>query len=412
MHNLEREVDDMPDADTSETPSFPFPRTCPFSPPAEYARLRPAEPVSEVVLQNGRTAWLATRHEDVRALLSHPATSSNRAHPSFPATVADIGVFAQKGFLLSMDAPDHALHRRMVTSEFTANRIRRLRPRIQEIVDECVTGILERGAGRPVDLVQELSLPVPSLAICELLGVPYDTRSVFQKYTEVLLDRASTPADRQHAFGALREFLGELVVSKETEPDDALVSRLVAKYREAGVYDRELLTGFAVLLLVAGHETTANMISLGVAGLLREPAKLTRITEDPSLTPGAVEEILRYFSIVDYPTARVALEDIEVGGVTVRAGEGFIASAAAANHDGQVFPDPGELDLERNTSGHVAFGFGVHACLGQNLARAELEIVYDTLFRRIPKLRLVSPPEELPFKDATVFGIHRLEVTW
>ncbi|MFD7533968.1 cytochrome P450 [Streptomyces sp. NPDC059849] len=402
----------MTDPGTSERLSFPLPRTCPFSPPAEYARLRSEEPMSHVVLQNGRTAWLATRHEHVRTLLSNPATSSNRAHPAFPATVADIGVFAQKGFLLSMDSPEHALHRRMVTSEFTASRMRRLRPRIQEIVDECITQILDSGNSRPVDLVQELSLPVPSLVICELLGVPYETRDVFQKYTEVLLDRASTPDERKHAFGALLTFLGDLVSSKDTEPDDALLSRLAVKYREAGIYDKELLTGFAVLLLIAGHETTANMISLGVTALLREPEKLARITADPTLTAGAVEELLRYFSIVDYPTARVALEDIEVGDVVVRAGEGFIASAAAANHDERVFPDPGELNLQRETSGHVAFGFGVHACLGQNLARAELEIVYNTLFRRIPELRLVSPPEELPFKDATVFGIHRLEVTW
>ncbi|MFD8638327.1 cytochrome P450 [Streptomyces sp. NPDC059533] len=403
----------MSDADISGIPPFPFARTCPFSPPAEYAPLRAEEPMSQVVLQNGKTAWLATRHEHVRTLLSHPATTASRAHPAFPATVANVGAFAQKGFLLSMDAPDHSLHRRMVTSEFTLNRTRKLRPRIQEIVDECVDRILEAGAGgRPVDLVQELSLPVPSLVICELLGVPYESRGVFQKYTEVLLERSSTPEERGAAFGALRAFLGELVSSKDDEPDDALLSRLAVKYREAGIHDHELLTGFAMLLLLAGHETTANMISLGVTALLREPEKLATITADPSRTPGAVEELLRWFSIVDYPTARVALEDIEVGDVVVHAGEGFIASAAAANHDESVFPDPAELDLGRSTSGHVAFGFGVHACLGQNLARAELEIVYDTLFRRIPGLRLVSPPEDLPFKDATVFGIHRLEVTW
>lgn len=404
----------MTDGENNEAPSFPMPRSCPFAPPSEYARLRAERPVSRVRLQDGRTAWLLTRHQDVRDLLSNSATSSNRAHPAFPATVANTQAFAQKGFLLSMDAPEHALHRRMVTGEFTANRTRRLRPRIQEIADECVDRVLAAGAsGRPVDLVQELSLPVPSLVICELLGVPYESRSLFQKNTEVLLDRTSTAADREGAFAALRTFLGELVTSKDTEPDDALLSRLAVKYREAGRYDHEHLTGFAMLLLLAGHETTANMISLGVATLLDgDPAELAALVADPTLMPQAVEELLRYLSIVDYPTSRVLLEDTEVGGVLIRANEGFIASGAAANHDPEVFPDPDRLDLSRNTAGHVAFGFGVHACLGQNLARAELEIVFNTLFARIPGLRLVTPVDRLPYKDSTVYGIHTLEVTW
>ncbi|XUL94538.1 cytochrome P450 (plasmid) [Streptomyces galilaeus] len=404
----------MTDDEISDAPSFPMPRSCPFGPPSEYARLRAEEPVSRVRLQNGRTAWLLTRHQDVRALLSSAATTSNRAHPSFPATVANTRAFAQKGFLLSMDAPEHALHRRMVTGEFTANRIRRLRPRIQEIVNTCVDRVLAAGSsGGPVDLVQELALPVPSLVICELLGVPYESRAVFQKNTEVLLNRASTAADREGAFSALRTFLGELVTSKDTAPDDALLSRLAVKYREAGRYDHEHLTGFAMLLLLAGHETTANMISLGVAALLDgDEADLAALVADPALMPQAVEELLRYLSIVDYPTSRVLLEDTEVSGTLIRANEGFVASGTAANHDPEVFPDPGRLDLRRNTAGHVAFGFGVHACLGQNLARTELEIVFNTLFARIPGLRLATGVDRLPYKDSTVYGIHTLEVTW
>ncbi|MFJ9567949.1 cytochrome P450 [Streptomyces fuscichromogenes] len=391
-----------------------MPRSCPFGPPSEYARLRAEEPVSRVRLQNGASAWLLTRYDDVRALLSNSATTSNRAHPAFPATVANTQAFAQKGFLLSMDAPEHALHRRMVTGEFTAHRVRRLRPRIQEIVDTCVGRMLVAGAGgRPVDLVQELSLPVPSLVICELLGVSYASRDIFQKNTEVLLNRTSTAADREGAFGALRDFLGELVTSKERAPDETLLGRLIVKYREADLYDHEHLTGFAMLLLLAGHETTANMISLGVTVLLDgDRARLDELAADPSLMPQAVEELLRYLSIVDYPTSRVLLEETEVSGVRIGADEGFIASGAAANHDPEVFPDPGRFDMYRSTAGHVAFGFGVHACLGQNLARAELEIVFNTLFARIPGMRLVQPAGRLPYKDSTVYGIHTLEVTW
>jgi cytochrome P450 len=388
-----------------------MPRTCPFIPPSEYAELRAKEPASRVTLQNGMTAWLLTRHAHVRAALSNPAVSANRARPGFPATVSNIGAFAQKGFLLSMDAPEHSMHRKLVTTEFTVHRVRKLRPGIQRIVDDQITRILE-SESRTVDLVQALSLPVPSLVICELLGVPYDTRGVFQRHAEILLDRASTAEERADSFGALRAFFGELVAAKAEEGSDDLLGRLVAKYRELDLYDHEVLTGFVMLLLLAGHETTANMISLGVAALLDDADLLAAFKASPENTPQAVEEMLRYFSIVDYPTSRVAVEDLDLGDVRIRAGEGFIASAAAANHDESIFEQPEILDLKRNARGHVAFGFGPHQCLGQNIARAELEITFRTLFERIPTLRLVTPVRELPFKDASVYGIHKLDVTW
>lgn len=401
----------MSDSTTAPAPVFPMPRSCPFGPPAQYADLRADRPISKVTLQNGSTAWLVTRHEYVRAILGGSATSSNRLKPGFPATVANIEAFAQKGFLLSMDAPEHSLHRKLVTNEFTVQRTRLMRPRIQEIVDDHIDRILATEI-RPIDLVRELALPVPSLVVCELLGVPYDTRDVFQRNTEILLTRTSTAEQRAEAFGALRAFFGELVAEKERNPQDDLLGRLSRRYREAGIHDHDQLTGFAMLLLLAGHETTANMISLGVAALLSDPVRVGKLRADPAEVPRAVEELLRYFSIVDFPLSRVAIEDIEIGGVLIRKGEGIIASGAAANHDEAVFPDAGTLDLTRNARGHVAFGFGVHQCLGQNLARAELDIVYSTLFARIPTLRLVLPAAELAFKDASVYGIHRLDVTW
>jgi cytochrome P450 len=379
-------------------PAYPFPRTCPFVAPPEYEQLRDKEPISRVTLQDGSTAWLLTRHPDIRTVLSSPAVSADRKQPGFPATVSNIAAFAQKGFLLSMDAPEHAMHRKLVTNEFTAHRIRSLRPRIQEIVDEHIDRILQEPSRR-VDLVQALALPVPSLVICELLGVPYETRGVFQSHAEILLNRATGADQRTASFGALRTFFGELVTRKAEEAGDDLLGRLIVRYREQGTFDHEVMTGFVMLLLLAGHETSANMISLGVAALLDDEAQV-------------VEELLRYASIVDYPTSRVAMEDIEVGDVVVRAGEGVIAPAAAANYDPTVFAEPGRLDIDRNPRGHLAFGFGAHQCLGQNLARAELEIVYRTLFARIPGLRLVRPVDDLSFKDASVYGLHRLDVAW
>lgn len=392
-------------------PAYPFPRTCPFVAPPEYEQLRDKEPISRVTLQDGSTAWLLTRHPDIRTVLSSPAVSADRKQPGFPATVSNIAAFAQKGFLLSMDAPEHAMHRKLVTNEFTAHRIRSLRPRIQEIVDEHIDRILEEPS-RQVDLVQSLALPVPSLVICELLGVPYETRGVFQSHAEILLNRATSADQRAASFGALRTFFGELVTRKAEEAGDDLLGRLIVKYREQDAFDHEVMTGFVMLLLLAGHETSANMISLGVAALLDDEAQLARFKADPDRTPQVVEELLRYASIVDYPTSRVAMEDIEVGDVVVKAGEGVIAPAAAANYDGTVFAEPGRLDIGRNPRGHLAFGFGAHQCLGQNLARAELEIVYRTLFARIPGLRPVRPVDDLWFKDASVYGLHRLDVAW
>ncbi|MEV5989677.1 cytochrome P450 [Streptomyces sp. NPDC052051] len=392
-----------------------MPRTCPFQPPPPYAKLRAEEPAARVTLQDGSTTWLLTRHADVRTVLSSRAVSSDRARPGFPATVANVGAFAQKGFLLSMDAPEHAMHRKLVTNEFTVQRIRALRPRIQEIVDERITRML-KSPTREADLVQALALPVPSLVICELLGVPYDTRDVFQRHAEILLDRSTPAEERGRSFGALRTFFGELVASRAAEDTDAdsddLLGRLMTKYREHGTFDQEVMTGFVMLLLIAGHETTANMIGLGVAALLDRPEDLAGLRAGPDRMPQAVEELLRYFSIVDYPTARVALEDIDLGHTRIRAGEGVIAAAAAANHDESVFDRPDVLDLDRNPRGHVAFGFGPHQCLGQNLARAELDITYRTLFDRVPTLRLAHPVADLAFKDASVYGLQRLDVTW
>ncbi len=393
---------------TAQLPdALPITRGCPYAPPDEHRRLQQEEPISRVTLPSGMTVWALTRHEDVRAMLTDPRFSSDRRNPNFPLLLE--GQRLNTDFvpsLIGMDPPEHGPARREVVGEFTVKRMAALRPRIQEIVDEHIDAML--AGPRPTDLVKALSLPVPSLVICELLGVPYDDHDFFQARSSLLLSRTASPEDRKRAVDELREYLGGLILAKERAPADDLLSRQLAKSD-----DHEELKSLAFLLLVAGHETTANMISLGTMTFLDRPEDIRTIHEDPSKTPSAVEELLRYFTIAEIATSRVAVADTEINGVTIREGEGVVALGNTANRDPETFDRPDELDLERGARNHLAFGFGAHQCLGQNLARMELQIVFDTLFRRIPGLRPAVPLDTLPFKDdANVYGIHEFPVTW
>jgi cytochrome P450 len=219
--------------------------------------------------------------------------------------------------------------------------------------------------------------------------------------------------ERLTAMNELQDYLDGLVRAAEKEPGDDLLGRQVRKRRAEDAYDHDDLVSLAFLLLIAGHETTANATSLGIVALLENPDQLAAIRADPSLTPAAVEEVVRYFTVGDLVTTRVAAQDVEIAGVTIRAGDGVIGLGQAANFDSEAFPDPGRLDIGRVTRGHVSFSYGPHQCLGANLARLEMRIVFDTLFARLPGLRLAVPFDELPFKyESAVFGLHGLPVTW
>ncbi|GLY71475.1 cytochrome P450 [Amycolatopsis taiwanensis] len=394
-------------------PELAIIRTCPHAPHDEHVRMRAEDPISRVTLPDGREAWAVSRHEDIRAVLADPRFSPNRGHPNFPSLIKDRQPLQNVNFtsLLSMDPPEHGPARRAVVGEFTVKRMNALRPRIQQIVDEHIDAML--AGPRPADLVQSLSLPVPSLVICELLGVPYADHDFFQRHTAMLLKREIPAEQRTQTLTELRSYLAQLVTAKEAELPDDLLGRQIRRHREAGTYERGAMVGMAFLLLVAGHETTANMISLGTIGLLQHPEDLAAIKADPAKTLGAVEELLRYYSIVDIGANRVALEDVELAGVLIKAGEGVVVLGNMGNHDPEVFSDPMALDIDRGARHHVAFGFGAHQCLGQNLARMELQIVFDTLFARIPGLKLAVPADELPYKDdAAIYGVYQLPVTW
>ncbi|MFD5066571.1 cytochrome P450 [Streptomyces sp. NPDC058369] len=396
----------------SEPFAFPQDRTCPYHPPTGYpSASRGQRSVSRVRLFDGRTVWLVTGHAEARALLADPRLSSDRAHPDFPLFAPRLAAVKQRRVeLLGVDDPEHNAQRRMLIPSFTVRRTAALRPRIQETVDRLLDAMVEQGP--PAELVDAFALPVPSMVICALLGVPYDDHDFFEDRSRRLL-RGPEPADVVAAREDLDAYFRDLIALKRRDPGDGLLDELIAKHLETGAMGGEELVRLAEILLVAGHETTANMISLGTFTLLRHPDQLARLTGgDADAVPAAVEELLRFLSIAD-GLSRVAVEDIEIGGETLRAGDGVLLSTAVINRDASVYAEPDALDLGREARGHVAFGFGIHQCLGQNLARAELEIALPALFRRLPGLRLAVEPEEVPVKPGdTIQGLLELPVTW
>ncbi|MFJ1938551.1 MULTISPECIES: cytochrome P450 [unclassified Kitasatospora] len=403
------------DVPPAEVPDYPMTRAagCPFDPPPTLHTLQEQAPISRVRLWDGSTPWLVTRYEDVRTLLADPRISSESTHPHYPhQSPATKERRRQSRTFITMDDPEHARLRRMVTATFAIKQVEALRPTVQKIVDDLIDAML--AGPKPVDLVQAFALPVPSLVICALLGVPYADHDFFQANSRLLVKRTTTPEQARAATQQLTDYLDRLIGDKLAHPTDDLLSALAERVR-GGELSRHEAANMGILLLIAGHETTANMIALGTLALLQHPDQLARLREsdDPKLIASTVEELLRYLTIVHSGRRRVALADIEIGGVTIHAGEGVVLANDIGNRDPAAFPDPDRLDVARNPRHHVAFGFGVHQCLGQPLARVELQVVYGTLYRRVPALRLAVDPDRIPFKhDGNVYGVYALPVTW
>ncbi|MFJ1644896.1 cytochrome P450 [Streptomyces sp. NPDC088258] len=397
----------------SDLPEFPMARAagCPFDPPPGLRDQQRAGRLGKVRLWDGSTPWVVTRHADQRTLLGDPRVSADLHRPGYPSPVPISPGSGSISFIL-MDDPEHARLRRMVTAPFAFKRVEAMRPAVQKITDELIDTML--AGPRPVDLVQAFALPLPSLVICELLGVPYGDHDFFQENSKVLINREVAPEERMAASGRLAAYLEDLVGRKGADPADDLLSGLVGRV-EAGELSPNEVAQMGVLLLIAGHETTANMIALGTLALLENPDQLAllRDTDDPKLVASAVDELLRYLNITHSGRRRVALEDIEIAGEVIRAGEGIIVPNDIGNRDPDVFPDPDRLDIRRDARRHVAFGFGVHQCLGQTLARLELQVAYSTLYRRLPGLRPAAGLADIPFKhDGSVYGVYELPVTW
>lgn len=404
-------------ADTvAGTPYFPMPRAvgAPFDPAPDLRRLQLSDELIKVRLWNGTSAWLVMGYAAGREILKSPHLSSNPSASGFPhmtnMTSASSEEQANKGLsFVHKDNPEHDIERRVLARFFAIRRIDSLRPRIQDMVDELLADMLE--AGPPADFVEAFALPLPSLAICEILGVPYDERDVFQRCSKITASTSATVDEMTTARVELRKYLSELAVAKVKNPGDDILTLLGREQELTG----EQLADMSLLLLFAGHETTANMITLGTLLLLENPAVLAEIREsdDPALLKNAVEELLRYLNITHMGRRRVALEDIEICGRVIRAGEGVIVTGDTGNRDSRVFEQPDKLDIHRKARHHVTFGFGIHQCLGQPLARLELQVVFSTLFRRIPTLRRATPLTDIPFKeDSIVYGAHSAPVTW
>ncbi|GAA2548379.1 MULTISPECIES: cytochrome P450 [Streptomyces] len=376
---------------------------CPFDPPAELAEARRHGPISRCVHPGGKPGWLITGYEMVRSVLADPRFSSRRE-------LMDVADFelppAPPGEFLLMDEPQHSRYRKPLVGRFTVRRMRLLTERIEQITADCLDAMEK--AGPPADLVSAFAKPIPTIVICELLGVPYEDRASFQEQIDTFMGGEVGDEELMAAYTATQEYLARLVAAKRANPTDDVLSELT----DSDLTDEEL-KGISLILLAAGFDTTANMLSLGTFALLRNPDQLAALRADPALTDGAVEELLRYLTVAK-TFMRTALEDVELGGRTIEAGTTVVLSYHTANRDPERFADPDVLDLRRKYDGHLAFSHGIHQCLGQQLARVEMRVAFRALIDRFPTLRLAVPAEEVALRPETadIFGVKSLPVTW
>lgn len=376
-------------------------------PAPALAQLRENGPVHQAFTPFGMPVHVVTGYDNVRNALADHQRLSNHWRPGADSSEAENQPPA--GALLSLDPPEHQRLRRMVAPMFTMRRMSELRTRIIDIVDTHLDAM--EMAGGPCDLVASFALPIPSLVICELLGVPYADRDSFQQRSLHQLDMALPPAQRMTLAAEGRAYMHSLAQRARRHPGDDLLGALIRQHG-TDVTDDEL-AGIGALLLVAGHETTSNMLSLGTLALLTNPDQLAAMRDDPDAVAGAVEELLRYVSVVQHAIPRMTTTDVDIDGVTIPAGHVVLLSLPSGNRDPQFIESPETLDLGRGAPGHLAFGHGVHHCLGAPLARMEMQIAFPALLRRFPTLTLAEPVTEIAYKSTSlVYGALSLQVTW
>lgn len=389
-------------------------------PYSAYAVLRADSPVHRLTGPMGFEAWLVTRYEDARAALADPRLAKDMAHA--PEWMRDQGIVSAEGEgpiginMLSTDPPDHARLRKLVTKAFTRRRIEGLRPRVQEITDQLLDAMPTDG--RAVDLLSALAFPLPLTVICELLGVPVEDRDDFRVWTRELVSAPLSDegaAIREKAKAAREGYLVDLIANTRARIDPAvdvddqpnLVSALIVAADEHDRLSERELIGTIQLLLIAGHETTVNLIGNGVLALLAHPGQLELLRLKPELLAPAVEEMLRFDGPVERATARFAVEDVEIGGVTIPAGSVVSVVLGSADHDSVHAQDGGRFDITRTDGGHLAFGHGIHYCLGASLARLEGQVAIGALLARFPDLSLAAAPEDLRWRPGGPANILR-----
>lgn len=390
---------------------FPFPRVDPLSPPPAYTDLQARAGLTRVALFDDTEAWLATRYEDVRTVLRDPNVSADttKAGYPFPSPTTAATKSRDRG-MNRMDPPRHDELRRMVAASFRVSEILKLRPIVESIVDRLLSEMEHSGA--PVDLVDAFAEPVPARLTTHLMGVPDDQIGFFLERIHTWMSFKTPPAEATAAATDMQRFFEQLIDKRAELPTDDLVGRLVSQHYLSGSITRSELMHMLLLLLIGGFDTTAHMIALGTLTFCRYPEERRKLISDPSLVPGAVEELLRYLTVAHYAGFRIATADVHVGGRCLHAGEGIAALMAAANRDAAVFEDPNRFDVCRDARRHLAFGDGVHMCLGHHLARLELCVVFERLFARFPALDLAVPFESLVFSDSLIYGVESLPVTW
>ncbi|NUT23295.1 MAG: cytochrome P450 [Hamadaea sp.] len=385
----------------------------------ELARVRDSGELAQVTTAFGQEATLISRYAEVRAQLADTdGFFVGTVAP--PPALTDAGFDPEKirrrrkvGNLIFLDPPEHTRLRKMVHAWFTTRRVERLRPRVVEIINTALDAMEK--AGPPVDLVTMFAKTVPVMVICELIGVPEADRERFRSKAS-RVEQDSSPLAELRRLGDAGWVTRELINHHRENPSDDIIGMLLREHgagSEADDITDDELVGLANALLIAGHETTTQMLSLGTLALLRHPEQLAMMRDDPEVVPGAVEELLRYLGVLHGGFVRQATRDTVVGGHVFREGDLVVPALAAANRDPEYIADGDRLDITRAPSGHLAFGHGVHFCIGAPLARMELREAYPALLNRFPGLRLAIPESELQFSDdTTVYALKSLPVTW
>lgn len=388
----------------------PWARTDKFDPPSVFATLREERPLARMVYPDGHVGWIVSSYELVREVLSDLRFSHSCEIGHFPVTHQGQVIPTHPlipGMFIHMDPPEHTRYRKLLTGEFTARRASKLKSHAEAVAAEQIEVMREHGA--PADLVTTFAKPLVLRMLSEIVGLPYEERDRYVHAVTLLHDSDADPAEAAAAYEEAAEFFNEVIDRRREQPQDDLISGLVAD----GQLNTEELRNIVTLLLFAGYETTESALAVGVFALLHHTDQLAALRADPAKLDPAIEELLRYLSVNQYHTYRTALEDIKLDGEVIKKGDTVTVSLPAANRDPAKFACPATLDIDRETSGHVAFGFGIHQCLGQNLARVELRAGFSALLQAFPGLRLAVAVDEVPLRlQGSVFGVKTLPVSW